>query len=291
VGCVSLAQLDAELTVHAPAEGLMALAIAGLRGELLFATPTLLVARPQLLAYYRLMLGYSQKFFYGSTTGLSRFKSMETKGLVSPRNAADIPALCRTMNRCAAYLVGGVHAEPSRALLHDLSLLTLGAQFRGGANNDFGVDAITRVFGIMRDIVQPHVAESSAKGLAFLNASKRKIEIRFAADPDIVVLEALANDFHPLLAIEVKGGKDVSNVHNRLGEAEKSHQQAKAAGYRECWTIINAAVLPGKARAESPSTTRFFDLQSIADPAHAEHRVFKSHLQLILGIPDSAPNK
>jgi hypothetical protein len=32
------------------------------------------------------------------------------------------------------------------------------------------------------------------------------------------------------VAVEIKGGKDYSNIHNRIGEAEKSHQKAKKEG-------------------------------------------------------------
>ena len=41
------------------------------------------------------------------------------------------------------------------------------------------------------------------------------------------------------IAIEIKGGTDVSNLHNRLGEAEKSHQNARLLGFTQFWTIIN----------------------------------------------------
>jgi hypothetical protein len=37
-----------------------------------------------------------------------------------------------------------------------------------------------------------------------------------------------------LAAIEIKGGRDYSNIHNRIGEAEKSHQKAEKQGYVEC---------------------------------------------------------
>lgn len=64
--------------------------------------------------------------------------------------------------------------------------------------------------------------------------------IQFASDPDIVIRDVIAkNSYRNIIAIEVKGGTDVSNIHNRIGEAEKSHQKARLAGYVECWTIMN----------------------------------------------------
>jgi hypothetical protein len=64
--------------------------------------------------------------------------------------------------------------------------------------------------------------------------------IEFAPDPDIIIREEMSvGNFRELIAIEVKGGSDFSNIHYRIGEAKKSHQKAKAAGYVECWTVVN----------------------------------------------------
>src|SRR5438046_1161871 len=73
---ISLEELDSELHKFAPKTELGKMARQGLRGELLFAVPCLLKANPMLLGYYRLLLGFSQKAFYVSKHGLSRFKSM-----------------------------------------------------------------------------------------------------------------------------------------------------------------------------------------------------------------------
>jgi XcyI restriction endonuclease len=59
------------------------------------------------------------------------------------------------------------------------------------------------------------------------NASKRKVIIALSADPDIRVQEEFEDKFPNILAIEIKGGTDISNAHNRAGEAEKSHRKAK----------------------------------------------------------------
>lgn len=39
------------------------------------------------------------------------------------------------------------------------------------------------------------------------------------------------NDFRNIIAVEVKGGTDFSNIHNRIGEAEKSHQTPVLSGF------------------------------------------------------------
>jgi len=64
-----------------------------------------------------------------------------------------------------------------------------------------------------------------------------------------------------VVAIEIKGGADKSNIWNRLGEAEKSHQSARQHGFVEFWTIYNVPELDqAKAKEKSPTTTRFYSL-------------------------------
>lgn len=89
------------------------------------------------------------------------------------------------------------------------------------------------------------------------------------------------------LAIEVKGGRDWS-IHNRIGEAEKSHQKAKQQGYLECWTIMGVASLDMEvARRESPTTNRFYRLYELVDSESEEAIEFKEHFRSIVGIGDS----
>jgi hypothetical protein len=83
----------------------------------------------------------------------------------------------------------------------------------------------------------------------------------------IIREEMAPGKYRQLIAIEVKGGTDFSNIHNRIGEAEKSHQKARAEGYAECWTVVNVDRIDlDMARRESPSTHRFYrlsDLESV----------------------------
>jgi hypothetical protein len=88
----------------------------------------------------------------------------------------------------------------------------------------------------------------------------------------------------PNTSIEIKGGTDVSNVHNRIGEAEKSHLKAKAAGFTRFWTIVKAKIDLNLARRQSPTTTEFFNLDEIQNISHASHKRFKALLHQALGI-------
>jgi hypothetical protein len=90
-----------------------------------------------------------------------------------------------------------------------------------------------------------------------------------------------------IIAIEIKGGTDISNIHNRLGEAEKSHQKARATGFTECWTVINVARFDErKARQESPGTDRFYRMAQLEDQKSEAFQDFRERIVSLTGIKD-----
>jgi hypothetical protein len=105
---IELIKVDAELAECAPDAALSIMAAKGLRGELVFAVPSVLEYNPRLLGYYRLLLGYSQKQFYTTETGLSRFKSLEEKGRLSEANRSFLKPLCLKLNLAGAALLAGL---------------------------------------------------------------------------------------------------------------------------------------------------------------------------------------
>lgn len=118
------------------------------------------------------------------------------------------------------------------------------------------------------------------------NAAGRRVFIQFASDPDIRIREKMTpNNLRNIIAIEVKAGIDISNIHNRIGEAEKSHQKAKADGYVERWTVINVdrADITTLGR-ESPSTDRFYRLSQIDAGNGEEYQDFYNRLVALTGI-------
>lgn len=292
VRTMDIVGLDKQLAEYVPSADLATLATYGLRAELVFAVPALLEANPYLLGYYRLLMGYSQKEFYGLDKGfgVGPFKSMEERGQIRGIVAAKIPELCAALSGAASALLKGVGPlNVSRELLDDLTLLTVGPQLRGGANNKLGSAGIVQVFGIIQEIVahaSPTVSETS---IEVQNAAGRPVLIQFAPDPDIIIREAMsATAYRAVVAIEVKSGTDVSNIHNRLGEAEKSHQKAKSEGFTECWTVVNARVDPAKAKVQSPSTNRFYSLASLLLKQGDEYEDFRLRILSLTSIP-SAP--
>jgi hypothetical protein len=289
VETTDIAELDHQLSLYAPKPALTALAVQGLRGELALATPILLRTYPRLLMYYRLLLGYSQKEFYTTATGASRFKSMETAGKLGATADAQLETLCLALNQAAAVLLTGLSNQGiSRSLLDDLTLLTLGPQLRGGANVRRGGDATQRVFDLIARVVRVASTAASARRIEFRNAAGRNVLIEFAADPDLIIREIMGKGgVRNVIALEIKGGTDFSNIHNRLGEAEKSHQKARANGYTECWTIINVERFDAAmARRESPSTDRFYRLALLEDAGSAEFHDFRERIVSLTGIQD-----
>ena len=252
---MDIAALDRQLAQFVPAADLATMAQHGLRAELLFAVPAVLEANPYLLGYYRLLMGYSQKEFYGGDKGfgVGYFKSMEEKGKASKVAKEDIPALCAAFCNAASFRLEGVGPlRVSRELLDDLTLLTVGPQLRGGANNQRGAAGIVQVFEIIREIVAHAAAEVSETAIEVISATWRPFVIEFAPDPDIIIREEMAHQHFPnVVAIEVKSGTDVSNIHNRIGEAEKSHQKARQRGFTECWTVVTLGGWTWRRRRES----------------------------------------
>ena len=171
---------------------------------------------------------------------------------------------------------------------HELTLLTLGPQLRGGALNRLGTRATREVFDLIHEIVGLAATASDPAGMEVKNAAGRTVRIEFSSDPDICIRERLpSGNARNLVAIEIKGGRDVSNIHNRIGEAEKSHQKARKQGFVECWTIVGVSHLDMKlAHKESPTTDRFFNLDGIRAGEGPEARGFREELLARVGIRD-----
>ncbi|MFA7536923.1 MAG: XcyI family restriction endonuclease [Desulfuromonadales bacterium] len=211
---LDIARVDHELNAIVPKQSLKSLARQGMRGELVFPVPCLLQANPRLLGYYRLLLGFSQKGFYATETGVSRFKGMEDKGILSRGNEALLPELCAALIQPLAFLIAGIGPDRiSREFLDDLTLLTVGPQLKGGANNKIGIAGTVKVFEIIHDIVRHASVSSTAKEIEILNAAGRKVLIEFASDPDIIIREQMDVDsLRNIIAIEIKAGTDFSNI-------------------------------------------------------------------------------
>lgn len=286
-GTFDLRVLDDELASFADGTMLKRLASFRLRGEAFFPVPYLLGSNPYLLGYYRLLYGFSGKAFYGQGP-FKQFQRLENAGVIQDRIAPQVPALCRSLCATGGLLVDLI--EPlSLGAISDLQVLTLGAQFGGSRNVKVGQHATERFLALLKVLLSPYNPEVKGRRLTFVNDSKLAVTIHFGSDPDVGITQHLGTEVRKLVAIELKGGADVSNIWNRIGEAEKSHLKARAKGYNELWTVTKVdlttdpAVLK-KARAQSASTTRFFFLDRIADASTPEAIAFRQVLGSMMGV-------
>jgi hypothetical protein len=137
-------------------------------------------------------------------------------------------------------------------------------------------------------MLEPAVVSSSQQSIKLQNAAGRTVKVEFARDPDIFIREELPSGrLRNLVAIEIKGGRDYSNIHNRIGEAEKSHQKARKEGYVKCWTMVGVVDLNMElAKRESPTTDRFYHIDRIADKKSGEFEDFRENLLSRVGISD-----
>jgi len=286
VAALPQAGVKAELGEFVPPEAQKLLAAAGIRDEEVFPIPSVLRERPTLVGYYRLLLGVSQKQFYGSGSGLTPFKAMEERGVVNDKADAALEGFCREMALALSALIEQISPRVTERDLEELPLLTLGSQFQGSNNNRIGQAATEEVFLAVKEIVAEHIVEENETEVVVRNSAGRNVRIKLAADPDVRFEEDFGEEARPLLAIEIKGGADRSNAHNRAGEAEKSHQKAKALGYPACWTVIakkglDLDVLEG----DSPTTNLWSDVAHVLAREGADWEQFQTRLVGIVGIP------
>lgn len=287
----ALAQVDPsaakkEILEYVPREYQKILAAAGIRDEHVFPLPSVLAAKPTLVGYYRLLLGISQKRFYRTGTGMAPFKSMELRGAFNEKARPDLDSFCRIMAENLGELICQISPKITSRDVLELPLLTLGAQLYGSNNNAIGKQATLDVFLAVTEIVGPFIISKNATRLTIQNASKRKVLIALAADPDIRVQEEFNGQLRNILAIEIKGGTDGSNAHNRAGEAEKSHRKAKRQDFRDYWTIIALAGLDASLlEQESPTTNSWFDVAQVLAREGSDWEEFRSRFAGAVGIP------
>jgi hypothetical protein len=278
--------VDRELAKYADAKSLKRIASFGLRGEVFFSVPYVLGRNPFLLGYYRLLLGFSRKAFYEQGP-FKQFAGLEDQGKVKEPQQRQISALCVSLSRSASMLAEWINPI-TLGIVNELQMLTLGPQFRGSKNVLLGQEAIDQFFNLLAVMLEPYKPTIKGRTMTLKNDSSLPVEIRFGSDPDVSVIQELKSQKRKLVAIEIKGGTDVSNVWNRLGEAEKSHQTARRQGFNELWTVLrvdvvtDAAVLK-RAGEKSPSTTHFFYLDRILHGTTEEGKKFRQLLGSIVG--------
>ncbi len=286
LGEIDPALLKRQISRLVPKDAQKILASAGIRDEHVFPMPAVLEKQPSLIGYYRLLLGVSQKRFYRKGTDMGPFKSMESRGLLNLKKRPDIETFCAVMIEHLADLLRQISPKITARDVSELPLLTLGAQLYGSNNNAIGKKATLDVFVSVAEIVRDFIVSRDAKKITITNASKRKVVLALSTDPDIRIQEEFEGKLRNKVAIEIKGGTDVSNAHNRAGEAEKSHRKAKQQGFRDFWTLISKAGLSmDKLMQESPTTNSWFDVAQVLARDGDDWTDFRSRFAGEAGIP------
>src|ERR1022692_4683409 len=103
--------LSAEVRRYGPKAARQILQAAGIRDELVFATPSVIKQRPSALGYYRLLLGISQKIFYTTATGAAPFKILETDNILPTELVPHLGDLCETLDDALGQLVTGIEGN------------------------------------------------------------------------------------------------------------------------------------------------------------------------------------
>jgi len=274
-----------QIIKYVPVEAQKVLAASGVRDEHVFPLPVVIETKPSLVGYFRLLLGIPQKSFYKGKTGMGAVRSMEETGLASPKQQRRISEFCEAMARPLAELVKQVPNITSKDIA-ELPLLTYGAQLQGSNNTAIGKKAMQDVFIAVSEVMGDHIVKQEPDKLTVRNAAGRSVSISLAHDPDLAIDEQVGNKTHRKIAIEVKGGTDISNAHNRAGEAEKSHLKAKSRGYPEYWTIISKSGLDMETlKRESQTTNHWFDIVEVLARKGVDWDDFRQHLAGVVGIP------
>ncbi len=285
LGSLDPNKVKSQIADYVPADVRKLLAAAGLRDEYVFPVPVIVEAKPTLIGYYRLLLGAPQKSSYKGSTGMGLFKSMEERGAVTKKQQSYVPDFCRAMTQPLADLVRQIPNFTDRDL-RELPLLTFGSQLQGSNNTQIGKKAMREIFIAITEVLEKSVTKKESSKLTLKNAAGRAVFVILSHDPDVCVQEQVEDRIHSKVAIEVKGGTDVSNAHNRAGEAEKSHLKAKQKGFRDFWTIISKTGLKmSKLKQESQTTTEWFDVTELLERKGRDWEEFRQRLAGAVGIP------
>ena len=275
--------IDADLHRLVPAAALTQLAGLGLRGERVFPVPALIRHAPPLIGYYRMLLGISQKEFQqANRLGYSPWVNAEESGRLSARLDAALDDFCQALIAPLVQLVATMGTFEDRDL-NDLALLTLGPTLQGGRNNVIGSRAAEGVLQSLRVLLGQWSTYDDGRIMRCTTPTGRSIQVTAGSDPDIRIDEGAGTQLRPLVAIEIKGGSDASNAHNRAGEAEKSHIKAALAGYGERWTVIvMQGVDPQQIRKQTPSSTQVFEARDVLQQDGPDWKDFGDKLRELL---------
>ena len=250
--------------------------------------PYVLRSQPRLLGYYRLLLCFSQKQFYGERYGFAPFKPMEEKGSLTANHEAI--GYGSSVRRFAAVPSCSLPAPADCREIWSMNSRCLRwvHSLRGSVLNVFGSRATRRVFELIESMVGSAIVSSSQNASSF----KMPPAVSSGSNSATTPTYASGKNCHQENSGTSSQLKSKAAWITRIstiasGRAEKSHQKARKDGYVECWTIVGVVDLNVElAGKESPSTDRFYYLDRITDRKSEEFDDFRENLLSRVGIED-----
>ena len=193
-----------------------------------FVHPDVILKRPELVDYYRLLACLPNK-------GLAQIKPQKSKN--------DSLDLCRLLNGFLSSLLT-VTAKASRESLLNTVFAEAGTEWQGTWVNSIGLQASQALEQILSNFASDHglmdisaTAEFADKERGFV--LKTGTVIRFGSEPDV---ECRSKSKELICVIEIKGSADKAGAQTRLGETKKSFTKARNENPR-CQTIFLPSVL------------------------------------------------
>lgn len=195
-----------------------------------FAHPSVITARPHLIAYYRNIVTISKKGI-GQILFPSEAYEAGRKRIMPADQALQI---CRTFNR----IISGVIEEIPKykvQLSRQALLAEIGTELQGTWANLIGQGAAKAVEEILESYIQANaLGEHPSKGYFTL---KNGWTIEFGSEPDVAFKDP---EGVKQIAIEIKGSLDTAGAQTRYGEAKKSFAKQIKDNPR-CHTIYLAS--------------------------------------------------
>ncbi|MCS6859922.1 MAG: XcyI family restriction endonuclease [Abditibacteriales bacterium] len=250
----------------------------GIKPVRVFAHPSVLIANPRRVGYYRMLAMVSQKSMNNVGLPVTRH---EVQG--SPLTDDRALAIACHLNRIISVLVDA-DAEIDAREFDLWRGMAAGAQAQGTSQNVKGQRAEKQV----RELIEEHlraqgvvaeVTEDKKGGTRVIRLTDGR-RVVFASDPDTAIY---TRDNTLECVAEIKGGIDTAGVLERLGATLKSLQYASRRGKRPRTVLLMpATAMTARFRADadaSPDLDAYFAIESvIADPA--ERRRFFAALSL-----------
>ena len=238
-----------------------------------FCHPRVIVSKPHLIAYYRLISVLPQKGVQRLAIGIKSFEEKRIRKIDEKRALM----VARVFN---ASISSMIDSDPDFTIsnAHSVGMMNLGTQINGSWRNEIGMEGSRRVkelilkYFLTKGLVSSALSKDGVElKLKRLHTSigdvqcitlKNKYMIEFGSEPDISlrtpksVLEA---------AIEVKAGIDPAGALERYGAAKKSFDRALRENKAATTVYLASCITEGVRRAMSDDrlVKKEFNLTSI----------------------------